>query len=202
MGRSGGTRRRRTPEAARREILDAATRLFLERPPHEVTVRTIMAATTLARPSFYDYFDRRATLIMELVEPLMDLNRAVMERWPPDPEDPRAAARDVIGALVATWREHGALLAALADASRVDEDAAAAYRRFSEDSLAQVAARIRRELDTGTVRGLDPEQTALALVLMNRAYITTHLFGPDDQADATLVDTLVTIWTRVLWPHR
>lgn len=202
MGEPRTRRRRRAPEAARAEILDAAARLFLERPPHEVSVRTIMAATTLARPSFYDHFDRRASLIMELVEPLMDLNRGVLERWPPAPEDPRAAARSVIEALITVWREHGALLAALADASRVDEDAAAAYRRFSEDSVTQVATRIRRELETGTVRGLDPEQTALALVLMNRAYITTQLFGPDPQPDEAIVDTLVAIWTRVLWPHR
>lgn len=201
MAQRTSTRRRRAPDAARQEILDAAARLFLERPPHEVSVRTIMAATTLARPSFYDHFDRRASLIMELVVPLMDANRAVIDLWPMHPDDPHAAARAVIEALIATWREHGALLAALADASRVDPDAAAAYARFSQDSVAQIARRIRTEQEAGAVSGLDPDETALALVLMNRAYITARLLATDPPPDAVLADTLVAIWTRVLWPQ-
>jgi AcrR family transcriptional regulator len=63
-------RRRRRPEDARREILDAAHRLLLERPAKEVTVGAIMEATTLSRKSFYVYFDNRYDLLRRLVEPL------------------------------------------------------------------------------------------------------------------------------------
>lgn len=195
-------RRRREPQAARQEILDAAARLFTQRPPHEVTVRTIMDATTLARSSFYDYFDRRGALVLELVEPLMEVNRAVIERWPLQPVDPRGAARDVAAALVATWRTHGRLLAALAEAAREDQDAAAAFQRFSQDSIAQVARKLRMEVEAGSVSGIDPDQAALAIVLMNRAYITAQIFSPNPVPDEVIVGTLVELWVRILWPGR
>lgn len=161
-----------------------------------------MAATTLARSSFYEYFESRAALIMEVVEPVMAVNREVLERWPLHPEDPRRAAEAVATALVRAWREQGRLLMALADASATDDDAAAAYRAFAEDSVAQVARKLRLEIEAGTVTGIDPDQTALALVAMNRTYVSTQLFGPAPPADDVLIATLVEIWVRVLWPGR
>ena len=57
-------RRRRSPQDARQEILDAARQLIAERPVHEVTVLAIMERTTLSRKSFYVYFRDRSELII------------------------------------------------------------------------------------------------------------------------------------------
>src|SRR5207244_10350837 len=64
------TRRRRRPEEAEREILDAARQLLTERPWSEVTVGAVMGRTTLSRKSFYVYFRDRHELITKLVAPL------------------------------------------------------------------------------------------------------------------------------------
>ena len=52
-------RRRRSPESAEREILDAAESFLRERPFRDLTVDEVMARTTLSRPSFYVYFRDR-----------------------------------------------------------------------------------------------------------------------------------------------
>jgi AcrR family transcriptional regulator len=198
----GARRRRRpSPDVARQEILEAARAMLLSRPPREVTVRAIMNATGLARPSFYDHFDRRGALVIELVQPVMAANRAVIDAWPESPADPRAALADVTTALLAVWREHGALLAALAEAAQVDADAAAAYAQFSVDSIARVASKIEGELEAGSISGLDAAETATALVLMNRSYLMTRLLSPGPPSDDVLVRTLVEVWHRTLWPE-
>lgn len=198
-----GKRRRRAPDVAKAEILEAARQLFVERPPQEVTVRAIMANTTLARSSFYEYFHSRAALLMELVGPIMTVNRQILERWPVQPAEPRAAARNVAEGLLQAWRsEEGRLLLALAHASTTDDEAAAAYNVFAEDSVAQVAGKIALELQAGSVSGIDPYQTAVAFVLLNRAYLGNRLYAPGAPPDEVLVSTLVEIWVRVLWPGR
>src|SRR5919106_4661034 len=75
-------RRRRRPEEAEREILDAARRLLAGRPSQEVTVGAIMAETTLSRKSFYVYFRDRYELLRRLVEPLGEERDAIVrELW-------------------------------------------------------------------------------------------------------------------------
>jgi TetR/AcrR family transcriptional regulator, ethionamide resistance regulator len=63
VGAERKPRRRRRPEDAEREILEAAARLFRERPLHAVTVDDIMRRTTLSRKSFYVYFRDRYELV-------------------------------------------------------------------------------------------------------------------------------------------
>lgn len=164
-----------------------------------MTVRAIMAATTLARPSFYDHFSSRAVLVTELVRPVLEANRAVLDLWPTAPREPEQAVRRVAAALVDSWRHHGALLLALADASKTDEDARLAYEEFAQDSVRRVADRIRAETAAGSVAGIDPDETALALVLMNRSYIAARFDRLNVDADI-VVSAITRIWLRVLWP--
>src|SRR5918996_3685700 len=75
-------RRRRRPEEAEREILEAARKLLARHPSHEVTVGAIMAETTLSRKSFYVYFRDRYELLTRLVEPLgAERDAIVAELW-------------------------------------------------------------------------------------------------------------------------
>src|SRR5204862_85399 len=63
-------RRRRRPEEAEAEILDAAESLLRERTPDELSVSSVMAATTLTCNAFYVYFSDRYELLARLVERL------------------------------------------------------------------------------------------------------------------------------------
>src|SRR5918999_3317630 len=91
-------RRRRRPEEAEREILDAARALLAERPAHEVTVGAIMAATTLSRKAFYVYFRDRFELLTRLVDPLRAERDAIVAELL-GREDPAAGGRAALPAL-------------------------------------------------------------------------------------------------------
>src|SRR4029453_10205769 len=66
--KTGSVRRRRRPEEAEREILDAAEELLREARFSALTVDELMSRTGLSRASFYVYFRDRHHLIMRLTE--------------------------------------------------------------------------------------------------------------------------------------
>ena len=184
------TRRRRRPEEAEREILDAARQLLTERPWSEVTVGAVMGRTTLSRKSFYVYFRDRHELITKLVAPLRARGDQAM-----DPGLSRQALVDV----ARMYREHGVLLRALQEAGRHDPEAARAWREFTEWPIARLASWIREEIDAGRIEGIDPDGTARALVGMN-LYAFFERLVDDPEADVeALVDQLEAVWVRTLW---
>ena len=87
-------RRRRTPESAEREILDAAESFLRERPFRDLTVDEVMARTTLSRPSFYVYFRDRHHLAVRLVEGIGDALFGMANRWLEGTGDPGEDVRD------------------------------------------------------------------------------------------------------------
>ena len=185
---TGTKRRRRRPEEAEQEILDAARALLAERPSSEVTVGAIMAATTLSRKSFYVYFDNRYDLLRRLVEPL----------WR-EGLDMASAARAALLRLAELYAEHGALLRALAEASSQDHDAKRAWRDFLDPVIEAHAAKIAEEVERGRIRGIDPARTARALIGMNLQYFFDELVdNPHPDVEAT-ADALLVIWQRALY---
>lgn len=183
-------RRRRRPEEAEAEILDAARELLSERPWSEVTVGAVMERTTLSRKSFYVYFRDRYELITRLVAPLRARGDEAM-----DPGLRPVALLEV----ARMYQQHGVLLRALQEASRHDPEAARAWREFTEWPIARLAGWIREEIDAGRIEGIDPEGTARALVGMNLYAFFDRLVG-DPEADVeALVAQLDRVWERTLW---
>jgi AcrR family transcriptional regulator len=188
-------RRRRAPQDARQEILDATRQLIAERPMHEVTVLAIMARTTLSRKSFYVYFSDRSELILALVRPLRAQADAALEDWAAA-ADPVAAGRAALRAAASLYRQHGAILRALFWASADDPDLAAARRGLTQPVIDTAVRAISPvAADPGRLRA-----TAVALVTMN---VHSMLALPADATDADLdqlVDTLAGIWARATLP--
>ena len=116
-GAGPGRRRRRTPEAAEREIVDAAEALLREKPFRELTVDDLMRRTGLSRPSFYVYFRDRHDLVLKVVEHIGGELFAMSERWYAGTGDGPALVREAIDGVVGVFAEHGPVLRALADAA-------------------------------------------------------------------------------------
>jgi AcrR family transcriptional regulator len=157
-------RRRRAPEDARQEILDAARRLIAERPLHEVTVMAIMERTTLSRKSFYVYFRDRSELIIALVRPLRAGADAALAHWA-GAADPVAAGRAALRAAAGLYREHGTILRALFWASADDPELAAARHDLTEpviDTAVRAISPIAADPDPERLRA-----TIRPLVTMN-----------------------------------
>lgn len=198
--KSPGTRparRRRSPQDARQEILDAARQLIAERPLNEVTVGAIMERTTLSRKSFYVYFRDRSELVIALVRPLRAQADAALELWA-GAEDAVGAGRAALRAAARLYRQHGTIMRALFWASAQDPDLAAARHDLTEpviDTAVRVIGPIAADQDPQCLRA-----TVRALVTMN---VHSMLALAADATDADLdqlVDTLATIWERATLP--
>jgi AcrR family transcriptional regulator len=187
-------RRRRRPEEAEREILDAAESLLREHPSHEVTVVAVMSRTTLSRKSFYVYFRDRHDLIARLVAPLRTEidERAAEARAAHDSQ--RDQLRAVFLVVADVYTRHGELLRALRESSGHDADAKRAWRAFTEPPTATMADLIRRESDT-----LDPDATARALITMNLGCFFDQLIGKPSARAEPLVEALVEVWLRTIY---
>lgn len=210
VGEKRAPRRRRKPEEAERAILAAARSFLEERPFREMTVEEVMVRTGLSRPAFYAYFRDRYDLVTRLLEGIGGLLFAVDWRWlSGDASGGREAASEVLADALSrgseTFFQYGPVLKAIADAAAQDARVEEVYRyglirRFTE----AVAARIERDVGAGlSPAGLNPEETARALVLMTERYLL-DAFGnpakrPSPEEAAVVIDTVQVVWLKALY---
>ena len=194
-------RRRRTPESAEREILEAAEEFLRERPFRDLTVDEVMARTTLSRPSFYVYFRDRHHLAVRLVEGIGEALFDMANRWleSTNGDDPRADVRESLQGVASVWREHGQMLHAIADAAGHDPDVERVYHGLVQQFVVATTRRIEVEIAAGRIAPMDAAPTAAALVWMNERYLQMTLGRLPQTPLDTVVDTLATIWTRTLY---
>ncbi|MGH7779669.1 MAG: TetR/AcrR family transcriptional regulator [Candidatus Binataceae bacterium] len=193
------TRKRRRPEDAASEILEAAERFLRHKPFHTMTVDDLMARTGLSRPSFYEYFRDRNDLAMKLVEKLLAETFPMSDRWFSGKGDPREDLKHGFEGLIAVYREHHHMIRALADAAMLDRHVARGYEAFLDRITKSTARRIRFEMRAGRTPALDPHEVARALILMGERYMNDKLDRDPKVDSRLLLDTLVTIWMRVLY---
>lgn len=194
-----GARRRRRPEEAVKEILDAAERFLRTRPFRDLQVWSLMDQTGLTRSSFYHYFVDRHDLVMRLTERLARELSPMNEVWFSGGGDPITNLRAGYAGVGRFWARHGPVFRALADAATHDRDVEKAYRTFVERFVGMTAERIRTDIAAGLIAPLDAGETARALILMSERYLSEHL-GRRSQSDwRPVVETLVTIWQRALY---
>jgi TetR/AcrR family transcriptional regulator, ethionamide resistance regulator len=198
-GQVAGRRRRRTPEAAQREIIAAAEQLLRERPFRELTVDEVMRRTGLSRPSFYVYFKDRHDLVLRLVQQLAAEMLVVANRWYDAKERGPAMLREALEGTIAVYGEHSAVLRALADAAVDDPDVEHAYGQLVQGFVDLTAAHLDTEIRAGRMLSVQPQETAKALIWMIERYLY-HAFGPANPVPpARVIDTVDTIMVRTLY---
>ncbi|MGD8861103.1 MAG: TetR/AcrR family transcriptional regulator [Myxococcales bacterium] len=195
------SRRRRTPAQAQEEIVEAAERFLRVQPLGELTVSRLMQETSLARSSFYVYFQDVPDVVARLLERLVEALMAPSRPWLDGAGEPEPALAAALDGVVDVWREHGPVLRAVAEASlhsggRVRE----VYLGVVIDPfVAAVARRIQSQQRHGSAKAGDPHALARALILLNERYLVDTL-GADPELDpAPVAETLRLIWGRVLY---
>jgi AcrR family transcriptional regulator len=202
-GRRGpARRRRRTPEVAEREIIAAAESLLREQPFRELTVDEVMRRTELSRPSFYVYFTDRHQLVLKVVEHLGGELFTMSDRWLRGTGEGPEIARAALDGIVAVYVEHGPVMRALADAAADDRGVEQAYNALVQTFIDATARHIEEEIAAGRMLPVDARETATALVWMMERYLNLSLGREPLTPRQTVVDTLATIWTRVLYGGR
>ncbi len=192
-------RRRRRPEAAENEILEAAEAFLKEHPFRDMTIEDVMSRTGLSRPSFYEYFRDRHQLVVKLVDRLAESTYAIAQQWMESADDSVAELRRTAERLVRLYAHDGYLLRAMADAASQNEEVERNHRATIERLVEASSSRIRMGIERGAMKPMDALEVSSALVLMNEQYLMDR-FGRGTQSDHdSAIETLVTIWTRVLY---
>jgi AcrR family transcriptional regulator len=192
-------RRRRSPELAEREIVEAAEALLRERPFRELTVEEVMSRTSLSRPSFYVYFRDRHHLIVRVLDHIGGELFEMTDRWLAGGDDPRADARAAVEGVAAVYAKHGPVLLAIADAGSSDSEVESVYFAMVQRFVDATAEHIEQEIEAGRIEPLNARETARALVWMNERYLTESLGRTPQEPLDVVVETLWTIWVRTLY---
>ena len=195
---------RRLPSDAQREILDAAETLLGERSFREMSVDELMARTGMRRSSFYHYFrslDDVAIALMRRVQGEM-MEAAAPWLGAAADGDPVVAAERAIHGSAAIFARHGAVLAAIHEASFLYEKVQDVWRDgVLEDWIRAIATQLRAQRERGVTRVEDPEEIARALLLMNTAVFVERLGHQPADSPESVAETLTLIWLGAIYPE-
>jgi AcrR family transcriptional regulator len=158
---------------ARRRIVAATVRLLGDRHFRDLTVEDVMAEAGLARTIFYRHFEGLPDLVLAALDDVV-----IDEAAPAD-------LHDVLERAVTLFARHGRLLAAVEEAAHHDPEVERAYREAFERSVDATAA-------------LAPRPVARALMHLNASYLTDVLARAPEPDPEEALETLWTIWSRVL----
>jgi TetR/AcrR family transcriptional regulator, ethionamide resistance regulator len=188
--------RQQRREHMERRLLDATERLMSEGASFtELSVDRLSTEAGISRASFYIYFEDKAHLLRRLARQVMgDLadegQRWWGAAWRHDPNDLRAA----VTAIIASYRQHQAVLVALNEMAAYDPSVAATYR----DLLTDMSQRLTRVIEDGQADGsirreLPAATTASALTWMVERVCHQDLPLKPRDYDAELAATLAEI---------
>src|SRR5436190_852106 len=145
---------RRSPEAAAREILDAAEALLAERSYREVSVDELMQRTGMTRSTFYHYFRGLDELAVALLKRVQSEMIDAVAPW----LGPAAETDDLVGnieqgivGVAQVYARHGRVLAAIDQAAHQHEKVEQAWR---SGVLAPWIAAVTEQMRANHERGL------------------------------------------------
>ena len=200
QGRRTAPAGRGDPEL-RESVLTATARLLGGRPFTEIAVSDILTAAGISRGSFYFYFDSKQAVLAELVRRAVAQGHAAAEPWLARPQDPSAALQAGISAGARLWQDSAPVLRAIVENWRTDPRLTELWleqmQTFTDATAAQITAdpRARRAL-----AGQDIPAVASALTwLGERLYYLAATGTPPFDNHDTLVSTLLSVWTAVLY---
>jgi AcrR family transcriptional regulator len=182
---SGGPR-----EAVEASFREATESLLREGSSYaELSVGQIAERAGKTRTAFYAYFRDKRELLMRVTANVADALYDEADRW----WSGEGAVDDLEAALaniLATYREHAALLRAVVEASSYDDEVAAFWRAIVGRFIDATEQRLAREgFEAEAAHGI-----AFALVWMVERSYYEHVIRGGRLSDPALVAALVQIW--------
>jgi AcrR family transcriptional regulator len=185
---------------SRAALLAAARRLFQSKGYANTKIADITQEAGRALGSFYTYFANKEEVLEQLAE---DFKAEINERLT-DLDLTRAEPYDVIRELCAVYwsscRNHSAELAAIFQASMMDERFARRWREIRSDARRNIAAGIRAVGQAGRAQNPEPEATASALGSMMDYFSYVWLIeGGEADRSSLSDDVAIETMARVLY---
>jgi len=195
------SRPKREAEARRREILEAAARVFARRGFHAATMAEVAAEAGVAVGSIYLYFNTKEQLYFSVVdekaEELLSFLHAELGRAPTALGKLR---RLVVGELEFFNRNREFLRIYVSTRSGLEwtlkDDFGEAVNRKYAAYLEMVTAIIKRGIDEGELRAAPPADLAYALVGMVNSLVFRWVAEDDPEPLGPKADWLVELFAR------
>ncbi len=196
------TRKRQQREETRRQILDAAQEFLRENSFRDLSVDALMSRTGHTRTVFYRHFDDIPDLVLALITDVGGELVALAEDWAQTDRVEATQARERLAAFVDFHTRNGPLVHAVTEAAYHDEEVERAYEGMVETFVLITTRAIEERIEAGELEPLDAPEVARALVHMLNGYLQDTLGRGKGGDPQRALDTVLTIWTRTLFPHR
>jgi AcrR family transcriptional regulator len=195
--KAAGTRAQRRDEI-RLKMLSAVEEMLTEGETFtELSVERLVARAGVARSTFYVYFEDKGELLRAWLDDISGELDAIAKRWwSLDADAQREDLHEALGAIVATYRPHTALMAAAFDAAAYD----LAVRESVMELIGHNSAGLRKHIRTGQRDGfIDPNlpanEVALWLTWMAERGLHQLVRGADDATFAKVLEG----YTAIIW---
>ena len=181
-------------------ILTATRGLLDERRFDELSVADILAAADVARGTFYFYFAGKQEVLAELVRRAVAHGHQAAEPWLADSGDSRDTVRHGIREGARLWRAEAAVLRAIVENWRSDEQLTELWLQLMGGFTTATAERIAA--DGRSDPAVDNDALAATLTWLGERLYYLAAIGVEPFTDEeTLVDTLTYVWTSVMFPR-
>jgi AcrR family transcriptional regulator len=185
-------------ELMTRRLLEAVEENLGQGPSYaELSVARIIAAANIARSTFYAYFPDKGALLAAIGHDAVSAIIEASRGWSTlPPEAGRAELRAVFEHLVATYRGHASVLAAMAEAAPTDPTVRREHQRLAQVGYRELTQHADAGQQCGTVRAdIEVAGTVRWLVTMVQHGLYHHTRHGDPAAMAGNIDAL----TGIVW---
>jgi AcrR family transcriptional regulator len=164
-----------------------------------MTVNELMAATSVSRSAFYQYFNDLHDVMESLLKKLQEEILNVDGPWLMGVGDPVDLMRETLSGLVDVCYERGPFLRAFTDAATTDARIEEAWLGFLSSFDDAGAAVVEADQKQGLIPAFDAYPVVFALNRLN-AYTLIHAFGqhPRKQKDPVL-EALERTWISTIY---
>jgi AcrR family transcriptional regulator len=188
------------PKAARTRarLLEAARVVFARHGYIDTTVELVVAEASLARGSFYTYFESKADLFRHLAAVIdADVDREVVKIDRQRTGDPIENLKLSNRNYLAVVRRNADLYRLVEQVAAHDPDVGKARLQSRQGHIARVASSIRRwQTNDLADPDIDPTITAAALVAMISGFAQWQFVAGDTYDENEAVEALTGIWVR------
>ncbi len=184
-------------DAVTANLAAAVVRLLLEGHGYtSIGVQRIAEEAGIARSTFYLYFPDKSALLIAIAESATADLFAAAGAWAQGGFTDLEMLERTVAGIMAQQRQHGAILAAVAEIAAYDEEVATFWRARVGAFIDLLRERIEEGQSTGTIAtGLDPATTAAWITWGTERLIAQHVAERPAREDAELARGL----SRAIW---
>jgi AcrR family transcriptional regulator len=174
-------------EARRAQILDRALDVFAEQGYYRASVTDLVNAAGVARGTFYQYFDGKEAIFLELLEQLLTEFRSNIAGADTSPNAPPLSdqLRGIVASILRTLQDNRPLTRIIfREAVGVDEAVELKLRGFYDELFAYIALTLRLGEAVAFTRAVDTEIVATCILGSLRGVVQRYVVERDERFDA------------------